>query len=677
MSTTTTTNAQELKKAKGRAARKRANDRARQAPGIAAFERFMKSAYDAQQGLAYQKPNAGRGWKDLDCAYPTASWLLRHADRKTSISITWGQKSTMRAIDADAHGSADRMTALPALWESIQAIHFGREVLLPELVDGKVPEGVKLDGVITTSPNGLYYLERTVETSPGDRLEDDKARILACFRQCGVTVRSGRIEVFPASTGQSRLPLGHGFTFVYPPLGDVGFEAGLEILAGMTRVRRDFPDVINSTPRVPTIYEGEGASTGEVQEYDYSLDAERVEEERAEHLANMEQPSYVVAASNERLESAKVLHRRIRRGENVTVTNPTPRVPTIYEGRGLSQEGKSEFVCRMEQVIRDGATVGERNRASWEVCMFYRLTRGFSRDETESRVMRWIDDAPHTSGDLSNLTTAKRAAAIRTLRTHLNKLDAKLASGEFYQLGNGTERHERSTTKAGDAVLLNPTSHEQRESFRDAGIEFLRAPNGDSLLTVMPDWICSTLPILVGAIMHWSRNGAIAIPTATVKEYAGTCKPKVNPIDGTKKPAYMVLIALLEHFGVVAGIVRKAHKANRLAAIYETNTAAKDEHAIEQETTDAARTNEGSGRADASVSSEVRATEACGHRASTADGTHESVDNQPDTGIVDCHGSRGFSSSLGEAAFRDAPGQRQPRGRECLDRGRVRRGRAA
>ena len=309
--------------------------------------------------------------------------------------------------------------------------------------------------------------------------------------------------------------------------------------------------------------------------------------------------------------------------------------------------------------------------------MFYRLTRGFSRDETESRVMRWIDDAPHTSGDLSNLTTAKRAAAIRTLRTHLNKLDAKLASGEFYQLGNGTERHERSTTKAGDAVLLNPTSHEQRESFRDAGIEFLRAPNGDSLLTVMPDWICSTLPILVGAIMHWSRNGAIAIPTATVKEYAGTCKPKVNPIDGTKKPAYMVLIALLEHFGVVAGIVRKAHKANRLAAIYETNTAAKDEHAIEQETTDAARTNEGSGRADASVSSEVRATEACGHRASTADGTHESVDNQPDTGIVDCHGSRGFSSSLGEAAFRDAPGQRQPRGRECLDRGRVRRGRAA
>ncbi len=677
MSTTTTTNAQELKKAKGRAARKRANDRARQSPGIAAFERFMRSAYDAQQGLAYQKPNAGRGWKDLDCAYPTASWLLRHAERKTSISITWGPKSTMRAIDADAHGSADRMTALPALWESIQAIHFGREVLLPELVDGKVPEGVKLDGVITTSPNGLYYLEWTVETSIGDRLEDDKARILACFRQYGVTVRSGRIEVFPASTGQSRLPLGHGFTFVYPPLGDVGFEAGLEILAGMNRVRRDFPDVINSTPRVVTIDEGEGASTGEVQEYDYSQEAERVEQERAEHLANMAQPSFVVAAPNERLESAKIIHRRIRRGENVTVTNPTPRVVTIDEGRGLSQEGKTEFVCRMEQVIRDGATVGERNRASWEVCMFYRLTRGFSRDETESRVMRWIDDAPHTSGDLSNLTTAKRAAAIRTLRTHLNKLDSKLASGEFYQLGNGTERHERSTTKAGDAVLLNPTSHEQRESFREAGLEFLRAPNGDSLLSVMPDWICSTLPILVGAIMHWSRDGKIAIPTATVSEYAGTKKSKADPIDGTKKPSYMVLIALLEHFGVVAGIVRKAHKANRLAAIYETNTAAKDEHASEHETIDAARTNEGSGRDDAPIPTEVRPTEAGGDRAPTADGTHASLDDQPDTDVVDDIGPRGLSSALGEDAVRDASRKRQQRVHGKHDQGRLRRSRAA
>lgn len=677
MSTTATTDAQALKKARDRAARKRANDRARQAPGIAAFERFMKAAYDAQTGLAYQKPNAGRGWKDLDCAYPTASWLLRHAERKTSISVTWGQKSTMRAIDADAHGSADRMTALPALWESIQAIHFGREVLLPELVNGKVPDGVKLDGVIATSPNGLYYLERTVETSPGDRLEDDKARILDCFRQYGVTVRSGRIEVFPASTGQSRLPLGHGFTFVYPPLGDVGLEAGLEILAGMNRVRRDFPDVINSTPRVVTINEGEGASTGEVQEYDYSLEAERLEEERAEHLANMAQPSYVVAPVNERLEKAKSVHRRIRRGENVTVTNPTPRVVTIDEGRGVSTEGKTEFVCRMEQVIRDGATVGERNRASWEVCMFYRLTRGFSRDETADRVMRWIDDAPHTSADLSNMTTAKRAAAIRTLRTHLNKIDVKLASGEFYQLGNGTERPERATSKNGDALLLNPTSHEQREAFRDAGLEFLHAPNGDSLLTVMPDWIRSTLPILVGAIMHWSRNGKIAIPTATVSEYAGTKKSKVDPIDGKKKPSYMILIALCEHFGVIAGIVRQAHKANRLAAIYETNTAAKDEHASEHETIDATGDGTGSGGDDASVVAEVRSTEAGRDGAPTTDGADARIDDQPDAGIVDCHGSLGFPSDMGEASVRDAPRQRQQRVHDEHDRGRVRRSRAA
>ena len=642
MINTTTAEAQaaERKKQRNRAARQRANQRARLVGGVMDLEGFVKTAYDAQSGIASQKVGGGRGWRDLP-AYPTATVLLRHAERKQSIAVTWGPRATIRVIDADAHGRADRMDALPALWEVIQALHFGREILLPELVNGRIPDGVTIDGVIVTSPNGLHYLERTMPPLDStDRLRDDTARILACFRQCGVVVRPGRIEVLPGTNGQSRLPLGHGCSFVYPDHGDVDLETGLRILNAVPRVRRDFPDVTMQTTRVVTIDEGGGLShEGTYTDEDATLAACRQDE--LDEVLPPSSSAYALVPRNEHFDEAKIKHRRIRRGE--LVSTHTPRVVTIDEGGGLSHEGtytnakgtrgvgegKSEFVERIERVIRDGATRGDRNRQIWEVCIYFRLTRGFDGEETIERVMRWIDVAPHESRDLASMSPAKRASVLRSVLAHVKKIEAGIVSGRFYQFGNGSSRSNNSTDvetggRMNDPLLLNPSSAEELAAFTLAGSEFLIGPTGESLLGMMPEWIQNSLPSLVGAVLHWSRDGRIAIPTATVSEYARTKKSKVDPMDGKTKPAYMILVSLLEHFGVVAGILHKAHKAQRLAAIYETNTAAKDEHAsaIDEETNREIGSCEATPRVESSTEEETNG-------APTTDGTHEGSSRQP------------------------------------------------
>lgn len=591
MNNTLTTEEQELKRQKRREANKRANDRARQVPGVHGFEILIREAYDPQAGIGTRKPDSDRSWCFLPKCYFSATALAKHVAHKESLAVTWGPLATMRVIDADAHGQADRMEALPRLWQAIQALHFGRGTLLPELTNGRVPDGVRIDGVIITSPNGLHYMERTVDTSPGDRLAQDNARVLACFAQYSVTVRPGVIEVLPSTNGQSRLPLGHGCEFVYPALGAVDIETGLEVIASLGRVSRIFPDVLYCqasvslpTPWVPTSYEvgGVGESSLMQSEHAHPVAHENAsvdfasDDERNAFLTQLDQPGYTVPKVNQRYEDAKKASRKLRASSK---SKPLTSEPANKLGaNGLRREGggeessrsedftSSEFVENAKSILVNGASLGNRNHEAWDLCMYLRLTSGYSREETERRMIQWIETAPHSSKDLQS---GKKSTALRNLRTHLDKFDAGLASGKYYQVGDGSGG-VRASSKSGDALLLCPMDNE--DAFYEVGREFLQDVNGDSLLTNMPEWIKSTLPILVGAIAHYSRNGTIALPVDTVKEYARTRKSKQDPFDGVTRPAYQILINLLERFGVVSGIIRKANKLQRLAAVYETNT---------------------------------------------------------------------------------------------------------
>lgn len=572
MNDTCKSDAQEIKKQKRRDASKRANERARSVDGLFGLELFIRNEYNPQVGIGTRKPNSDRSWCYLPKCFFSAAGLLRHVQQKESLALTWGSRATIRVIDADAHGCADRLEALPTLWEAVQALHLGREMVVQGLVNGRIPDGVRLDGVIVTSPNGLHYVERTVKPTGSDCLTDDTARILGCLTRYGVTVRPGHIEVLPSTNGQSRLPLGYGCEFVYPNVGVADFQTGSAILDSMERVRRDFPDVASLTSWVPTVYEVGGVGESFLLEPEHAQsvvssvdqEPERIpidfsnDEERSAYFAHLDQPAYTVPKVNQKYEDAKLASRKLRTFK--------PSLVCESSSRSSSEDfAGSEFVERAKSILINGASIGNRNREAWELCMYFRLTRGFSREETERQMIQWIETAPHLSKDLRS---GKKSTALRNLRTHLDKFDTGLASGVYYQCGDGVGER-RSSSKLGDALLLCPMGNE--EDFRSTGLNFLQDANGDSLLTNMPEWIRSTLPTLVGAVVHCSRNGMIALPVDTVKEYSRTRKSKQDPFDGKKRPAYQILIALLERFGVVSGIVRKARKAARLAAVYETN----------------------------------------------------------------------------------------------------------
>lgn len=586
MNNTLTPEEQELKRQKRREANKRANDRARQVPGVHGFEIFVREAYNPQAGIGTRKPDSDRSWCFLPKCYFSATALAKHVAQKESLAVTWGPLATMRVIDADAHGQADRMEALPRLWQAIQALHFGRGTLLPELTNGRVPEGVALDGVIITSPNGLHYMERTVDTSPGDRLAQDNARVLACFAKYDVTVRPGVIEVLPSTNGQSRLPLGYGCEFVYPAWGAVDLGTGLEVIASLGRVSRSFSDVedcqalvSSPTPRVDTYYEGGGVGESSFGE---SWEPESMSEQ-PEVTHDHEHTGYTVAKSNPVADVMRKAQRHARKA----VTSPTERVDTYYEGRKGGGEilgsESSEFVESMEALLVNGAGAGTRNAEFWNLCLYLRCTRGYTREQTSDRVTKWIETAPHQSKDLSSILSSKRNSALRLLARHLDRLDVGISSGRFYQVGNGHDSKKATASKAGDALLLCLTSKDQADSFYATGMEFLEGANGDSMIATMPEWIQKTLPVLVGAVAHWSRDGRIAISARTVQEYARTKKAKADPFDGKMRQAYQILIDLMVRFGVVSGITCKARKADRLAAVYETNTERHGQHDIHAE----------------------------------------------------------------------------------------------
>lgn len=518
---------------------KRACERSLEIPGIREFESLVRELFDPQTGVSTKRPGKDRHWFDNAKGFPTPVRLRQHVEHKESLAVTWGPRARVRMIDADAHGKSSPLDALPTLWDAIRALHIGRGGWLGPLVDGAIPDGVELDGAIVTSPNGLHYLEVTEVPWSGDTLRDDVARVTACLREQCVDVRPGVIEVLPSSNGQSRLPLGHGCAFVFPDRGAVDVETGLSILRGLRPVPRTFDAL------------GEGHRRE---------DFERVE--------MVEEPSWIASFDElEQLPTLDVVTLPKRDTSWRKLRSIRPREP-LYEGRGSSGKcrswsGKSPFVERMEQVIRDGASAGQRNRQLWDLCILHRLTWGGSREEVEDRVSAWFETAPHSSKDLSNLTHSKRRSARRLLHRHLDRIDRGLVTGRFYQLGA-----RKSDSASRDAMLLVASTPEEASELVALGDDYLR---GTTLLDGLPEWMQSVLPKLVGAVVKWSRRGRIVLPTSTLEFYAGTKASRTCPFTGERRASYRLLLDALQRCGVIGGVVAGANHGKRLASVYESN----------------------------------------------------------------------------------------------------------
>ena len=514
---------------------KRACERSLEIPGVREFDSWVRDLFDPRQGVSTKRPGKDRHWFDNERGFPTPVRLRQHVEHKESLAVTWGPRARVRIIDADAHGKSSPLDALPTLWDAIRALHIGRGGWLGPLINGAIPDGVRLDGAIITSPNGLHYIEVTEVPWSGDTLRDDVARVTACLREQCVAVRPGAIEVLPSPNGQSRLPLGHGCTFVHPARGAVDVETGLAILRDLQPVPRTFEAL------------GEGHRR---------QDFETVDEPSWEQFEDFEQfdPTEVTELPKPRSRWRKA--------------TPNWVGDTLYEGRGISGKGrktsgKSAFVESMERVIRDGASEGQRNRQLWDLCILHRLTWGGSREDVEARISAWFEKAPHTSKDLANLTPAKRRAAQRTLRRHLDKIDAGLRSGRFYQLGA-----RKGGPGSNDPLLLVADTLEESAELLALGNDFLR---GTTFLEGLPDWMQRTLPRLIGGVVKWSRGGRIVIPASTLERYAGTRRSRKCPFTWESRPSYKILLDALQRFGVLGGIAVVSNREARVAAVYESN----------------------------------------------------------------------------------------------------------
>lgn len=523
----------QARKDKNRLAVQRANERAKLVPGVMAFGALVQDWYDPQVGIGTRTPNAKK-WFTSD-RMVTPERLRKHTAGKESLAVTWGDEARVRVIDADVPEGHDPLDALPRLWDAIRALHLGRGGYVGPLVNGAIPEGIVLDGVIVTTPAGLHYIEITERPTFGDTLRNDVARVTHALRDQCVDVRYGHIEVLPGTNGQSRLPLGHGCAFVYPPLGKVDLETGVRTLRSLRPVTRYFPGLGPEFAEPPeAIHEEEPIPAEPITENPV------VEETRA----------------------ALALRRfaQLRNGNppaNQTGGNASTK-------GGVRQEEQRHtpgtFREKMEPVLRDGAATSQRNRQFWDLCILHRLTWGLPRDEAESHLTEWLDTAPHTSRDLRDRSRSARRAAQRLLHRHMDRIDAGLESGRFWLRAECA-----SSERVGDPLLLVPETSEELAELHRLGAERL----ANVSMPDLPRWLRASLPRLVGAVMKWSRDGRIALPTATLEAYCKTRQAKRCPWTGKVMAAYRIALVALERLGVLGGVVKSWRKNERLAAIYE------------------------------------------------------------------------------------------------------------
>jgi len=513
---------------------------------VQAFGAWVRKWFDPQRGVSTKTPKNDRRWHDRPNGWMSPVDLREHVQGKQGLAVTWGPNARVRVIDADAHGKASPMDALATLWEAIRALHLGRDVVVPMLVNGAIPDGVQLDGVIITTPNGLHYLEFLNEPWAGDTQRDDAARTTKALREQCIDVRPGRIEVLPSPNGQARLPLGFGCSFVYPPLGKVDVERGLEVLEALRPVARTFEAL------------GEGHRRDDFERVDDTVD----------------EPTWLdVFGNSEPFGDTEhftdpVVILPVKRKSTWRKATPNQPRETLYEGRGLSgrrssPSGKSAFIEKMDAVLLNGASAGSRNSQLWDLCILHRCTWGMSREVSEDRITTWIETAAHTSKDLSDRTPSAQRAARRLLHRHLDRIDAGLASGRFYQLGaRKTDAPKR------EPLLMQVERPEELDELFEIGNDFL---HGTSLMHDLPAWMQRAVPRIIGGIVKWSRNGKIAIPSSAIERYAGTKASRRCPWTGETRSSYKILLDALQRFGVIGGLLAAPSRGKRLAGVYESN----------------------------------------------------------------------------------------------------------
>lgn len=526
---------------------------ARAIPGVVDLEELTRDLFDPRPGFATKSPRA-RNWYFNNKRRLSASALRRHVEFKESVAIVWGQKARTRVLDADAHDSNEPLDALPALWDAVRALHLGRGRYVGPLVDGKIPHDTNIAGAICKTPRGLQYAELTLCPGQGDSLAQDVERVKRCLWECSVVVRYGQLEVMPNGNGQARLPLGYGCEFVWPPVGKVSTEEGVQIFRGLEPVQRDFP-----------------AFDPPASEEDPELCGTAACDNAAAYdLVAPEQPicEFDPNESTFAPETRFTLARKRFQKSRSAKSSGNKWGVTLYEEGSFIRRTptKSPFVERLEAVLRNGATRGQRNGEMWDLCFMLRLTWGWSREAVEKRVVEWVETAPHTSADLSHLTPAKRRLARRHISRLLTRLDVGLALGKFFQRGA-----RKSIRASGDPLLLVPETPEEISELVGLGTAELQNAEGASMLDGMSAWLRQTLPVLVGGIRKWSRNGRIAMSQRALEAYAHTKKSKRSPSTGVFRSAAAVLRECLEKFGIIGGVATAAVKGKRLAAVYESN----------------------------------------------------------------------------------------------------------
>lgn len=533
----------------------RANERARTVPGIFALEVLVNDLYSPARGVSTKRPRDDVWTFKRGCAFG-AHDLKRHVEQKESLAVTWGERANVRVIDVDAHDGSDPKTVLPVVWEQMQALHYARGIVIPDMKGTEIPKmldgsPLPIAGVIVTTPRGAHYEER-LEASEEETAYADKMRVEACLERYGVANIDGKVEVMPNGNNGSRLPLGYGCEFLWPPVGKVDLATGIEILSSLRPVPREFSDFPFVVPR----------RDQDVPLEEFIVCTMRDEEPICEY--DPDEPTFPAPPS-------------------VVLDSTLDLVPQIYEEGGVPKrrasnpKGPSEFTVEALRVRVEGASRGKRNREMYNQVFLHRCTKGMSREAVVVEMTRWIDDAPHASADLRDVSM--RDAMIKHVHRLLNNIDAKLASGQLYQLGASC------SSESWDPLLLCVETDEQRAAFIEAGkAELRRADDGSSMLDGLPAWMQTSLPAFVGAVKHYTVGGRIMIPVNAAKDYARTKMSKKCPWTGVEKPAYAILLDALARFGIIGGLLSAGNAAKKKASVYESNV---EEEANEQRTTGA------------------------------------------------------------------------------------------
>lgn len=575
------------------AAYRRADAKALQVPSVSECLDLFRFLFDPRPGISTKttsRKNAEWFWNAK--GWLTPARLLRHLSCKEWVAVTWGRYANARVIDADYHTPLgteptmlDKQTALERIWYVIRQLHMSRYgTFLPPLKDGKIPDGVHIDGLILTSPRGFHYIEVLKRKQPHQKYLKDADTMAEFMDVYGIETGPGKLEVFPSSNNQSRLPFGQGCTFFHPAHNPQSLHEVVTIVQRLPRVERTFVDVEDikklKKKLVDTSYEGEGVS-GVVVASDVDPDAEleliaaEYERQRAEYddlYWAMEHA--VLQPRAKKVNKYRALHiaarrdlRAIRSGVRDFIGACSMRDEDIprhtAEERMVGDTTKgNEWVQRVGIALREGAARGERNKTTWNVVFLLRLTFGWSRQSVEAKMAEWIDDLSHGSADLN--TRVGIRAEHRRIKKLLDRIDVGLANGKYYQAGR--------SGKMGPPLLLHGIDVEVQARWMRRGIVFL----GD-LLDDMPVWIQNAMPVLVGAILEQQRDGQLIMSARTLQTFANTPQSKVDPYTGESCSAYKILMSLLERWGVVIGVSVVADRGKRKATVFSVNSDNKEQ----------------------------------------------------------------------------------------------------